>query len=446
MSNGQDDNAGKPPSPPGVPQIAPARPMPRVTAPPVAPVAVSRPAPATAPQARPPGLPTISAPPVMPVVRAPGPGENTPTPAGAPTRTGPAGNTPLPVGALVRPVAVGNQNTPLPATAPSAARPFAPIVTRPGTSTRPALPRPPTPVLGPAAAGPVMRPPGPVIAAPVLPPLAAPVARPASAPPGALVSPAPAATRPPSSAPSGILVPPAPAARPPSAPPGALVPPAPAAQRPATGPVAAIPSGARPSPLPPSGAIERITAQQSAALRTLATGLATLDYFETLGLSQAASSGEIKKAFYRESRIYHPDRFFHLPESEVRSDIGSIYKRITEAYYFLKDDAKRKKYLADITGAERAKKLRYTESTESELKAESRKTAEEEFGTNPKSRPFFKTGMAEFEKGNWVAAERSLKMGLTYEPGNERFKEKLAEAKKKIEDERRALGPSYMIK
>lgn len=198
--------------------------------------------------------------------------------------------------------------------------------------------------------------------------------------------------------------------------------------------------------MPASGAIEDISAAQASALRKLTEGLDALDYFQALGVAQTAGVSEIKKAFYRESRTYHPDRFFHLPESEVKSDIGSIYRRMTEAYYVLRDDAKRKKYLADLAGAERTTKLRYTEATESELKAEARKTVEEEFGANPKSRPFFKAGMADFEKQNWAAAERSFKMGLTYEPGNARFKEKLVEAQAKLEEGRRKQGPSFLIK
>jgi curved DNA-binding protein CbpA len=225
-----------------------------------------------------------------------------------------------------------------------------------------------------------------------------------------------------------------------AAPAGVLIPPRPGA------PAAAAPAPRRAGPLPETGSVETITPQQAAGLRALAGSLDTLDYYEALGVAHTATPGEIKKAFYRESRTYHPDRFFHLPESQVKEDIGSIYKRMTEAYYVLRDDLKRKKYLADVTGPERKSRLRYTEATEAELKAEARKSVEEEYGTNPKARPYFKTALAELEKGNLPAAISAFKTGLMYEPGNTRFKEKLAEAQKKLDDSRKGATPNFMIK
>ena len=47
-------------------------------------------------------------------------------------------------------------------------------------------------------------------------------------------------------------------------------------------------------------------------------------------------------------------------------------------------------------------------------------------GTRPcKGRQLFQAGIAELERGQLAAAERSLKMALTYEPQNALYKEKL---------------------
>jgi DnaJ-class molecular chaperone len=149
-----------------------------------------------------------------------------------------------------------------------------------------------------------------------------------------------------------------------------------------------------------------------------------LDYFQVLKVQQTASPSEIKAAYYRESRAYHPDRFYTLPESEVKEAIGRIYRRITEAYVCLRDDQKRKKYITDISGPERAQKLRFTEASEQEHKEEK----EQEIGKTPNGRRYYKLGVQDMNAGKFGAAERNFKMALAYEPANENFKTALKQA------------------
>ena len=72
--------------------------------------------------------------------------------------------------------------------------------------------------------------------------------------------------------------------------------------------------------------------------QALAQILDELDYFQILKIAQHASPVEIKAAYYRESRAYHPDRYSTLPPGELKDNIGRIYKRINEAYVCLRDD------------------------------------------------------------------------------------------------------------
>lgn len=181
-------------------------------------------------------------------------------------------------------------------------------------------------------------------------------------------------------------------------------------------------------------------------LAKLAAQAVTLDYFQVLKIETSAVPAEIKAAFYRESRIYHPDRFFHLTDEKTKADLGTIYKRITEAYYFLRDDQKRRKYVADVTGPERNNKLRFTETSEAESKAEVKKQAEDQIGTHPKGRSFYTTAMKEVSSENWGAAERSLKTALTYEPTNARYKEELLKVQAKVHDAFKAKGDQFKIR
>ncbi len=61
------------------------------------------------------------------------------------------------------------------------------------------------------------------------------------------------------------------------------------------------------------------------------------DYYDVLGVSRAASSDELKKAYRRLAREYHPD-VSNAPNADER------FKEISEAYEVLSDDQKRAAY------------------------------------------------------------------------------------------------------
>ncbi len=168
----------------------------------------------------------------------------------------------------------------------------------------------------------------------------------------------------------------------------------------------------------------------------LAQILDTMDYFEVLKLARTATPGEIKAAYYRGSRDYHPDKIFHTTDEALKAHVHTVYKRITEAYSVLRDDQKRNKYLADVSGPDRAAKLRYTEATEQEAK----KAKEEEIGKTPNGRKFYNLGAADLSGGRFEAAERNFKMALMYEAQNAIFKQKLEEAQKKIKPKPITIG------
>ena len=158
--------------------------------------------------------------------------------------------------------------------------------------------------------------------------------------------------------------------------------------------------------------------------------LESLDYYEVLRIPTSAGPAEIKAAYYRESRRYHPDRYAAVESAELRESIGRIYRRVNEAYTVLRDDVRRRKYLADVSGPERAQKLRFTEAEESEVKQEQKQKMEEQFGLTPNGRKFYAAALKEAEGKRWEAAERALKSALMYEPQNAKFKELLAQVEK----------------
>jgi curved DNA-binding protein len=62
------------------------------------------------------------------------------------------------------------------------------------------------------------------------------------------------------------------------------------------------------------------------------------DYYQTLGVSRSATEKEIKQAFRKLAKKYHPDQNPDKPQAEAR------FKEINEAYEVLSDTDKRAKY------------------------------------------------------------------------------------------------------
>jgi DNA-binding response OmpR family regulator/curved DNA-binding protein CbpA len=82
-------------------------------------------------------------------------------------------------------------------------------------------------------------------------------------------------------------------------------------------------------------------ANQVAAMRKL-------DYFEVLGVKQAATREDIKRAYFALAKEYHPDKQVQSKSAEVRALAQELYDLVSTAHDTLTDPAEKARYLKEL--------------------------------------------------------------------------------------------------
>jgi curved DNA-binding protein CbpA len=74
----------------------------------------------------------------------------------------------------------------------------------------------------------------------------------------------------------------------------------------------------------------------------------TENLFDVLGVPQTATRDEIKRAYFDAARRFHPDRLASMGLEALRPEVEKIFRRVSEAYGTLFDDARREQYVATL--------------------------------------------------------------------------------------------------
>jgi curved DNA-binding protein CbpA len=68
------------------------------------------------------------------------------------------------------------------------------------------------------------------------------------------------------------------------------------------------------------------------------------DYYEVLEITRQASASEIKAAYYKMAKRFHPDRYHQPEHAELRGKLEALFSMITQAYETLHDSRQRSAY------------------------------------------------------------------------------------------------------
>jgi tetratricopeptide (TPR) repeat protein len=128
--------------------------------------------------------------------------------------------------------------------------------------------------------------------------------------------------------------------------------PAPAPPAPPPAPAAAPPAAAKPAPPPApktdpaaTEATRRANAEsRRREIQELHDGLRTKDHFEILGIPRSANADEVKDAYFRLARPYHPDAPLDPSLEDLRDKRSIVFIRLGEAYETLRNPTSRKRY------------------------------------------------------------------------------------------------------
>lgn len=163
--------------------------------------------------------------------------------------------------------------------------------------------------------------------------------------------------------------------------------------------------------------------------------LEKLDYYTLLGLERGASTDEIKLAFRKFARRYHPDRF-GADEEDKLERATKIYRRGSEAYQILLDPVARKAYDQGL----RTGNLRL--SSENRDKAARQQAAvhapppkakkQEAPIRSPHALQFYQRAAALAKQGKWREAWQSMKRAVEIEPENELLRTRLSQIEGRI--------------
>jgi CheY-like chemotaxis protein/curved DNA-binding protein CbpA len=80
------------------------------------------------------------------------------------------------------------------------------------------------------------------------------------------------------------------------------------------------------------------------------------NHFQVLGVNDNPTEHEVRVAYHKLAKEFHPDRFFGKASEEVRSQVEDIFRRATEAYDEVNTQEKIAAYIAKLEGEEEAPK------------------------------------------------------------------------------------------
>ncbi|MBN1355604.1 DnaJ domain-containing protein [bacterium] len=159
---------------------------------------------------------------------------------------------------------------------------------------------------------------------------------------------------------------------------------------------------------PKKGPVPQEIAERRKFVRQLWEKIQDQSYYEMLGLDQTASDAEVKNAYFKMAKQYHPDARSEDDPQEIRERLDEIFNKIRAAYRTLIDAEKRKNYdeqLGMASGEEDRAKLK----------------------TRTKAQLQFSVGLKSLQSREYRTAMEYFRSAIDLDPYEPKYYGKLAE-------------------
>ncbi len=133
------------------------------------------------------------------------------------------------------------------------------------------------------------------------------------------------------------------------------------------------------------------------------------DYYEVLDIGRGATPQEIKKAYFKVAKMYHPDRHFDPEMSDMKEVLETLFNRIHEAYETLSSPEKRTKYTTDLVQGKI--KHRPAQDRQQAKKTDNKDAAIVQFNE----------GIKRFNQNNFWGADEAFQWAMRLDPGNAEY-------------------------
>jgi len=157
-------------------------------------------------------------------------------------------------------------------------------------------------------------------------------------------------------------------------------------------------------PAVPAGPAEPELVVTKEVILAAYAALPNQDHYQLLGVERTATVQQIKKAYFRLAKAYHPDRHFDPAMADLKDTLDTLFDRIHKAYEALSDQATRAEYELEL---QRQKAAAQQQAAQGEFEEKHAEEYVENYAEKAvRAEEQFNNGMKDFKMGNfWGAVE-----------------------------------------